>query len=352
MPSESTLTLFIPDLFGFQSTLSKLTQEELSQLPATKFPVLEKWLSRGLREKSAHHDNIIFSEFGLSIEDNKDKPFAALSLLAENNPGLKKSSKYWLRADPVCLQADRDAVILTAHEELALTQDEADKLVDKINSHFVDEPWSLHSLAPHRWYLALEKSADLITHPIAKVIGENVNHFMSKGDDAHYWLTITNEIQMLLHGTNVNFERESRNMVTANSLWLWGGGSLPKKNELNSKYDKIITNDNLFSGLGYYCDLDVLPLNSEFIGHVELGNNFIVLDTLSGYVQNRDVYSFMQALNKMEEGFLKDCNRLLLNGKIEKIKLISDNGLMIVVTKKILRRWWKRIKPFTDFKYA
>ena len=51
MPGESTLTLYIPDLFGFQSTLSKVSKEELSQLPEIKLPVLEKWLSRGFREE-------------------------------------------------------------------------------------------------------------------------------------------------------------------------------------------------------------------------------------------------------------------------------------------------------------
>ena len=85
MPSDSTLTLLIPDLFGFQSTLSQLSQEELSQLPVTRFPVLEKWLSRGTQQISEPHSDILSSEFGLKLDDNKDKPYAVLSLIAENN---------------------------------------------------------------------------------------------------------------------------------------------------------------------------------------------------------------------------------------------------------------------------
>lgn len=351
MPGESTLTLYIPDLFGFQSTFSKLSKDELSQLPAIKFPVLEKWLSRGSLKKSAHQDDVVFSELGLSVEKNKDKPFAALSLLAETTVDVEiNTDSYWLRADPVNMQPDGDTALLAAHDELALTQEEANKLVEKINSHFADEPWMLYTFAPHRWYLHLEKSVDLITTPIAKVLGGDVNQFLATGDDANYWWKIINELQMLLHGTNVNFERESRNIVTANSVWLWGGGCLPENN-LNSHYDNILTNNIFFSGLGYHCGFDVLPLEGNFLKKIETDNNFVVLDMLSEHVQRRDLYSFMQTLNEIETDFLTPCNELLINRTINKIKIITDTEI-ITVTRKKLRHWWKRIKPFSGFKNA
>lgn len=356
MPSDSALTLFIPDLFGFQPTLSQLSQEEKAQLPETRFPTLEKWLSRGTKQKLTENNDIVFSEFGLSLdnngEKNKDKPYAALSLLAEDNQNLKEANLYWLRADPVYMQADRDTVLLTAHEELALTQVEADKLVEIINAHFIDEPWTLYAFDPHRWYLGLEKSADLITHPLTNVLGKNINHFMSTGEDAKYWLGVSNEIQMLLHGSNVNFERDSRNMLTANSVWLWGGGYLPENNNLNTHYEKIITNNIIFAGIGHHCELDVLPLDDDFLSHIEDGANFIVLDMLSSSIQNRDLYTFMQILNEVEVEFLTHCNNLLVNKKIDRLKLIIDDETIITVTKKQLGHWWQRIKPFSDIKYA
>lgn len=352
MHGESTLTLFIPDLFGFQSTLSKLSPDELSQLPAVKFPVLEKWLSRGLWEKSLHQDDIIFSEFGLNVKQGKDKPYAALSLLAENISNLEVCTEsYWLRADPVNMQPDGDTALLAAHEELALTQDEANKLVRQINTHFVDEPWQLYTFAPHRWYLCLEKPVNLKTCTLTKALGGDVNQFISTGDDVNYWLKITNEIQMLLHGSNVNFERESCNMYTVNSVWLWGGGCLPDNN-LNSYYDKIITNNILFSGIGHHCGFDVLPLDDDFSNSIAVDNNFVVLDMLSEYVQGRDLYTFMQTLDEIETVFLTRCNKLLIDGKVDKIKLITDDGIAIKVTKKYLHRWWKRIKPFSGFDNA
>lgn len=235
MPGDSTLTLFIPDLFGFQSTLSNLTPDEKSTLPEFKLPVLEKWLSRGLLERSSDQIDSFFSEVGLEEYKDIDKPYAALSLLAENDID-DDSESYWLRADPVNLQPDRDTVLLAGHEELFLTQDEADKLVTQINEHFIDEPWTLYALSPHRWYLRLNNPAELKTTPLVKVLGEDINQYSPSGDDAEYWFKIVNELQMLIHGSNVNFERESRNMWTANSVWLWGGGCLIQNN-LASRYD-------------------------------------------------------------------------------------------------------------------
>ena len=65
MPGESTLTLYIPDLFGFQSTLSSLSADEISQLPEIKLPVLEKWLSRGSFKKLSEQVDSVLSELGL-----------------------------------------------------------------------------------------------------------------------------------------------------------------------------------------------------------------------------------------------------------------------------------------------
>ncbi len=351
MPGESTLTLYIPDLFGFQSTLSSLSADEISQLPEIKLPVLEKWLSRGSFKKLSEQVDSVLSELGLDEYKNKDKPFAALSLVAEKNSNIEiDTGSYWLRADPVNLQADRDTALLAGHEELELTQDEANKLVAQINDHFIDEPWMLYTFSPHRWYLRLDESVDLRTTPLAKVLGEDINLFSPAGDDADYWFKIINELQMLIHGSNVNFERESRNMWTANSVWLWGGGHLPEVN-LNSYYDKMITNDFIFSGVGYHCGFDVLPLDSAFSENIKMNNNFVVLDLLSEQVQRRDLYTFVQLLNRLEKDFLLHANELLLTGKIGEVKIITDAGIC-TITKKQLGRWWKRAKPFSGLNYA
>ena len=342
MPSDSTLTLFIPDLFGFQSTLNSLSSEEKSSLPEFVLPTLEKWLSRGLFEKSYNQEDSVFLELGL--EHYKEKPFAALSLLAEETNLEFDNSIYWLRADPVNLQPDRDTALLAGHEELALSQEEADKLVTQINKHFIDEPWELYSLAPHRWYLRSEKPIALNTIPLAKVIGEDINQFSPSGNDSDYWSKIVNELQMLIHNSSVNFERESHNIWTANSVWLWGGGCLSGNSQTNV-YDTILSNNIIFKGVAHHGNFNHLSLDNTFYKSINENSHFIVLDTLSEQVQRRDLYTFVNTLNIMESEYLIQCNKLLINGSVGIIKLITDVGVFSI-TKKSLGRWWKRVKPF------
>ena len=345
--SDSTLTLFIPDLFGFQSTLNNLSSEEKSSLPSFEIPVLEKWLSRGLFEKSSNQEDSVFLELGL--EHYKEKPFAALSLLAEKTNLEFDNSIYWLRADPVNLQPDRDTALLAGHEELALSQEEADKLVTQINEHFIDEPWELYSLTPHRWYLRSEKPIALNTTPLAKVIGEDINQYSPSGNDSDYWFKIMNELQMLIHNSSVNFERESRNMWTANSVWLWGGGCLSGNSPTNI-YDTILSNNIIFKGVARHCNFKFLKLDNTFHKSIDEKSYFIVLDTLSEQVQRRDLYTFVKTLNSIENEYLIHCNKLLTNGSVGIIKLITDVGVFSI-TKKSLGRWWKRGKQFSTSYY-
>jgi hypothetical protein len=60
----------------------------------------------------------------------------------------------------------------------------------------------------------------------------------------------------------------------------------------------------------------------------------------------------MQTLVDIEENILDKCNKLLIDGKINKIVLIIDDSTSITITKKLLRRWWKRTKPFVKFNNA
>ena len=135
-------------------------------------------------------------------------------------------------------------------------------------------------------------------------------------------------------------------MWTENCICFWGGGGLPEVN-LNSYYDKIITDNLIYSGIGYHCGFDVLAIDETFSEKIKNNNNVIILDMLSEQVQQRDLYTFVQTLNKLEKKYLIPCNDLLVNGSIREIKLFTDVGVF-TVTKKQLGRWWKRTKIFSS----
>lgn len=345
--SDTTLTLFIPDMFGLQSVLSQLSETEQPRLP-----VLEKWLARGNRETATSQDDIIFSELGISSEELKSNPLSAFSLLAEstqlavNDQSELNLPSYWLRADPVCIQPDRDTAVLMAHEEIALSMEEANQLVEEINRHFADEPWELHAVHPQRWYLKLDSIQELVTTPLKQVLAQDINPSLPSGTHAQYWTQCINEMQMLLHGSRINFERESRGMWTVNSLWLWGGGVLPVNKNIDIPYKKIVADDLMLKGIGKYYGIDVCSLD-QYEEAIQSGNCFMLLDMLSGSVARQDVFAYIQLLEEIENGYLKKIDELLKQGKIMRVRLLADTT-SVSITSKLLRRWWKRRKLFTE----
>lgn len=342
---DNRLTLYIPDLFGLQSALSLIPKNEIPSIP-----ILEKWLSRGTWIKPETESHVLFSEFDISPDLNP--PLAALGLLAENQNKIAEHdikshlNSYWLRADPVYIQPDRDTAILVAHEEIDLSAEEARNLVNEINQHFSDECWQLYALESKRWYLRVNKTQDLKTHDLNRVLGKGIGNFSMQGKDADYWEKCLNEIQMLLHGSSINIRRESEGLITVNSLWLWGEGNLASSKNTTISYERVISNNVYFSGAAKYCGVDDFFLDDDFIDYIVQGNSFIEIDSITQHVCRRDIYSYIDSLKKLEEQYISKIDKLLKQGKISEVNLITDSGIKISVTSKLLKHWWKRVKPF------
>ncbi len=347
MAGVHTLTIYLPELFAFQSSFSRLSADEFSQLPATDVPVLSDWLGRAHYQKQAAMA-LPLPAFGLQAE--ADIPWAALT--AQTEPALAglKPAGGWLRADPVCLQPDRDSALLVAHEALALSMEEAQILVADINQHFANEPWQLHYAAPHRWYIALQHPQQLQTTPLQHVMGKHVQHFLPRGEDADYWQRISNELQMLLHTAAVNVQREQGNRHTANSVWLWGNGGLPKRTG-DSQYAQVISDDRVFAGIADYCNLSLLPATTCSFEDATAAPTLLAINNLTERVQQHDLYGFMQTLLTLQQQYFQPAERMLQQQKIARIILLDNQGHRFSIGRKRFYHVWRRSKPFYRLPY-
>jgi len=170
-------------------------------------------------------ETLLFELFGLETEESKDTPVAAVTRLLDL--GVVDKS-WWMRADPVHLVAGQQGLIMLANQELQLDDDEAGSLAAEITQALNEEGWTLKVPNPHRWYLKPANVPEITTTPLDVVMGRDVHRFLPEGSDAKTWHTFLNEIQILLHTSEINVERESAGRLSANSLWFWGGGSLPQ----------------------------------------------------------------------------------------------------------------------------
>ena len=88
-------------------------------------------------------------------------PAGALSALGL---GLDPGGRFWMRADPVHLRADRDRVLLFPSHGFTLEADEAEQLGAALERHFADL-FELRVLRPDVWVLGTAAEAALQSKP-------------------------------------------------------------------------------------------------------------------------------------------------------------------------------------------
>jgi hypothetical protein len=210
----------------------------------TALPGLTRILSRAraanLRGKDLQV--VLLESFG--VQRQRDWPVAPLSWLGE---GRDPEKRYWLRADPVHLRAERDALVLIDATHFTLESEPARSLVDALNAHFESQRVQFFAPHPNRWYAALDQVPEVVTFPLRSAAGYNIDRLLPQGNGALIWHRWFNEIQMLLHAHEVNEAREVADQPTVNSVWFWGGGVLPAV--LQGGFAGVWGDDPLMRGL-------------------------------------------------------------------------------------------------------
>ena len=134
----------------------------------------------------------------------------------------------WLSADPAWVQPDMNGVRLLACGQLQLSMDEALALAEPLKPVFDEAGLQLEISTPDRWHLKLPADTALPSFAAPEqALGEDLSQHLPAGAEGRRWRVLFNEIQVLLHQHPLNAQRRARGLAPVNSLWLWGGGSLP-----------------------------------------------------------------------------------------------------------------------------
>ena len=88
---------------------------------------------------------------------------------------------WWIRADPVHLQADRDRLILVDAAALDLTQDEANRLAAELQEPYRADGWLLKAPRPERWYLKPPTAPQITTTALPDVVARNIQQYLPRG---------------------------------------------------------------------------------------------------------------------------------------------------------------------------
>ncbi len=335
---DRQLTLVIPALWGPRTD---------PPLPAVDARALSTVLARAdsADPQPAGLEAVLFGLFGLTAAEESDLPIAAVTRVLDMGVVDKG---WWLRADPVYLQPDRDRLMLSDSTVLQITQAEADRLVAEILQTFGADGWVLKAARPGRWYLKPLRTPRLQTTPLGDVVGHDIHPYLPRGKDGRQWHTVLNEVQILLHTAAANAAREARGQLPVNSLWFWGGGKLPGMT--SAPWTHVYSDDPVALALAR---LAGVTSRGRPKGYLEWalqatpsGRHLAVLDQARSAVQYHQVDVWRAFVVELERDWVAPALAAIKRRELHALTLYDDYGRGYRLTSNGARRWWRRRVEF------
>jgi hypothetical protein len=338
----SCLNIVIPDLFGtFPASL-------MQELPRPAPCLAQTLLARADVEAFAgtHLDAVLFKLFGGQQSITEDLPSAAISRVVDIGGD---ADGWWMHADPVFLKPDGDRLLLFDGHGLDIQPTEAERLAVMFNAHYRERGWRIEVGHPRRWYLRLASAPEVQTHPLSEVVGRNIDSFLPQETAGADWRFVTNEVQMLFHGAEVNREREARGVPPINSLWFWGGGRAPTS--LPGRFSKVYAGRVFPRGLAVLAGLQAhpLPAHAEELLHGPLlGEQLLVNPSLQRHVLDADYPGWKAALAELHGDWIDPLHRALKKGQVRALRFFPCNGYSYRVDRLCLLRFWRKRRALID----
>lgn len=317
-PPPRQVTLVVPGLFKAANAASM-----------AHAPLLQRLLARADQEPQSvsGFEARLFQLFGVAAEPDRDLPVAAVARVADM--GIVDNN-WWIRADPVYLEPRRDSLILRATSEL--NAGEADRLAAELNESLALDGWLLRAPHPQRWYLKPPAETGIATTALADAIGHDISPLLPRGPDHKSWHTRLNEIQILLHTSKVNVERETQGQLPVNSVWFWGGGRMPRLGE--PRWSKVWADDPLSLGLARLAGIPAQSLpNAERGWPMAEGHQLIVLTSLT---------ADKEAVQQLSLTWLEPLCAAIHRGDLNSLVLLSDSGPGFYYRRHHRLRLWRR----------
>jgi hypothetical protein len=302
-----TVTLFIPALFWPHASADH---------DSPTVPALQTLIGRSDASESPCDDEQAWLCEQFDVPRQADWPSAPIALFGA---GMTPGEDFWLSADPVHLQVNRDQLILVAPETLSITDAEAASLCAALNRHFAAEAFTFLAPQPHRWYLRTARPARIHTSGLSRVIGHDVDRMLPEGEDRLAWHRIFNEVQMLLHAHPVNEDREQRGALPINSLWFSGGGTLP---EACTSFQVVMGSSALAHGLSKLTEIP-FTATKQGIDAIAVDDVLIELRDAETASMRLDPAAWKDALEDLEQHWFAPLARLLRKGRIRRLVIAT-----------------------------
>jgi hypothetical protein len=173
---------------------------------------------------SPPHERAAAQQLGLWTQDGCT-PWAAHELAGSKAYGYQ-TGQAWAVITPCFWHVGVDQIQMLQPESLQLSEADSRAVLEAVRPYFAEDGIALHYSSPTRWFAQSPLFEDLATASLDRVVGRNVNAWMSEGPRAAPLRRLQNEMQMLLYTHPVNDLRQAAGQLAVNSFWVSGAGSL------------------------------------------------------------------------------------------------------------------------------
>jgi len=245
-------------------------------------------------------------------------------------------SALWLRADPCHIRPDINGARLLAIGDMLVQDNAAKGLFPALQTLFAEAGFEFNMGAPGRWYLKLPPGTPLPeTLPPEEALGLDLLEHVVSGDAARRWRALLSEVEIALHHHPYNAERITAGQLPINSLWLWGGGTLPRR--VGTQVSAFYSNDETALALAAAAGTATLlePLSGAAHAH-------LLPQTGRAVVFDLTTLRSMHALNTH---WLTPALHALIRGQISRLHIDTEDGQCWHLRRAHRWRFWRR--PWT-----
>jgi len=340
---KQTYHLFIPQL------LKPLNVWQHDFLFEAEAPNLSLLLSDFGLQKNHSNTLSIYTAFFSTLE-KKELPIAAY----RQQLHLKEKHQYIACADPVTFEVSMNDVTLT-NKITDLSDDEAHEILDTLNQHFTNDGLRFVFGSNQHWYVVSDQDEQIKSHDIDAVLRQNIIEKSSTSTKRN-WQVIQNEIQMLLHSSEINQQREIAGHKPVNSLWVWGGGQ-----EVSPRFKakRLISSDESSSAIkgqifarAEVCDWEPLAEKGDAL-FIETDSSkpdtILLLDQLFEPAIKDQIDNYQQQLSKIDRNYLAPLLNAWKSGEID-IVIDCCDGQIIKPNPVPAWKFWSKPTVLKDIK--